>query len=275
MLVGLLVFECCLSVFVILATSMVEHKFKTIEVSLGLYKNKRAYKTQQHIAFIEDILEKYKRCLGTSALEEADLESLIKKRLKEEKIGNFTYPVIRSVATQLRKLMWGVILLEAIIIVVTGQINMLQNIIIIVSSMLLTLCMEFYCVLRALDEKNDALITDIEDYVYNIYPRKVAKLTTGPDLKVISNKVIAFERSKEVAHFEVDKKKGIAQEEQLKVYKMQQEQSMQIVKIKENIEKHIEKKMIDKKDESKQSVNKNTKNKLSAQEIANLIEKFQ
>lgn len=78
MLIALFVFEMIIAGLTILTTHMVQHKLYTIKESLGIYCNKRTYKTKADIDFIESIITSYKK-LVTDTDEEPDLESAIKE----------------------------------------------------------------------------------------------------------------------------------------------------------------------------------------------------
>lgn len=195
MLIVLFVFEILLTCLTIFTTCMVEHKFKYIEESLKMYTNNKAYTTETRIAFIEGIVNRYKECIDDSD-EGPDLDSIVKNHLSKEYIGKFPYVSVKNIATKVKRVMWGVIILEVLIAVVNGNGATLQNIIIASVSTFLTISMEFYTIIRALNERSENLIAEISDYVVNVYPiqKKKAKRKEIKEVKITNNKIITLDR---------------------------------------------------------------------------------
>ena len=173
MLIVLFIFEIIIVGLTIFTTHMVEHKFKEIEMSLAMYCNKRTYKTRANIDFIESIINTYHK-LVLSTDEEPDLESAIKRKLQNEYIGKFPYISVKNMAIKVRHMMWGILALEFIIAWINEEINSGQVIILITLSLLLTIMMAFYGIIRGVDEKSEALIDEVLHYVRNIYPLEQA-----------------------------------------------------------------------------------------------------
>ena len=169
MLIALFVFEIIIVGLTILTTRMIEHKFKMIEMSLAMYCNKRTYKTRANIDFIESILDIYHK-LTLDTDEEPDLESAIKRKLQHEYIGKFSYISVKNVAIKAKHLMWAILSLEFMIAWINQEIYSGQMVILITMSLLLTITMAFYGIIRGIDEKGEALIDEIIHYVRNIYP---------------------------------------------------------------------------------------------------------
>lgn len=173
MLIVLFIFEIIIVGLTIFTTHMVEHKFKEIEMSLAMYCNKRTYKTRANIDFIESIINTYHKLI-LSTDEEPDLESAIKRKLQNEYIGKFPYISVKNMAIKVRHMMWGILALEFIIAWINEEINSGQVIILITLSLLLTIMMAFYGIIRGVDEKSEALIDEVLHYVRNIYPLEQA-----------------------------------------------------------------------------------------------------
>lgn len=169
MLIALFVFEIIIVGLTILTTCMIEHKFKMIEMSLAMYCNKRTYKTRANIDFVESILHIYHK-LTLDTDEEPDLESAIRRKLQHEYIGKFPYISVKNVAIKAKYLMWAVLGLEFMIAWINQEIYSGQMVILITMSLLLTIIMAFYGIIRGIDEKGEALIDEIIHYVRNIYP---------------------------------------------------------------------------------------------------------
>lgn len=169
MLITLFVFEIIIVGLTILTTRMIEHKFKMIEISLAMYCNKRTYKTKANINFIESILNIYDKLI-LDVDEEPDLESAIKRKLQHEYIGKFPYMSVKNVATKAKRLMWAILSLEFIILWVNQEDYTGQMVILISISFLCTIIMEFYGIIKGINEKGEALIDEIIHYVRNIYP---------------------------------------------------------------------------------------------------------
>lgn len=174
MLITLFVFEIILMILTVFTTHMVEHKFEAIHASLGMYCNKRTYKTKADIDFIETIINDYKRlCSDTD--EEPDLPSAISLKLHKEYIGHFAYVSIKNIAIKARHLMWGIVVIE-ILITRINKIDYSGQIIgLIFLSLFLTLMMCFYGIIKGLDEKQEILIDEVTHYIKNVYPLEVKK----------------------------------------------------------------------------------------------------
>lgn len=169
MLIALFIFEIIIVGLTIFTTHMVEHKFKMIEMSLSMYCNKRTYKTKTNIDFIESIVTIYQKLILDSD-EEPDLESAIRRKLQHEYIGKFPYISVKNMAIKVRHLMWAILGLEFMIAWINQEAYSGQVVILITTSLLLTIVMAFYGIIRSLDEKSEALIDEIIHYVRNIYP---------------------------------------------------------------------------------------------------------
>jgi len=179
---------------------MMEHKFKSIRASLTMYCNKRTYKTRTDIDFIESIISDYQRlCIHTD--EEPDLVSAISLKLHKEYIGRFTYIAIKNIALKAKNLMWGIFAAEILIAYIDRMVTQSQTIIIVAVSLLLTIIMYFYSVIKGIEEKQEILIDEVIHYVRNIYPVekiKQRKETECEQRKVdkegASEKVIIYPR---------------------------------------------------------------------------------
>ena len=169
MLIALFIFEIIIVGLTIFTTHMVEHKFQAIGASLSMYCNKRTYKTKANIDFIEAIMNTYQK-LALDTDEEPDLESAIRRKLQHEYIGKFPYISVKNVAIKARHLMWAILGLEFIITWINQEANSGKTVILITASLLLTIIMAFYGIIRGIDEKSEALIDEVIHYVRNIYP---------------------------------------------------------------------------------------------------------
>lgn len=169
MLIVLFIFEIIIMGLTILTTHMIEHKFKMIKISLAVYGNKRTYKTKANVDFIESILTMYRKII-LDTNEEPDLESAIKRKLHQESIGKFGYISVKNIAIKARRLMWGILGLELAIAWMNQEIYSRQAIFLMAGSLLVTIAMAFYGMIKGIDEKSEALIDEIIHYVRNVYP---------------------------------------------------------------------------------------------------------
>lgn len=169
MLIVLFVFEIIIVILTIFTTEMVEHKYKAIQDSLNMYCNKRTYKTKADIDFIESIVKSYS-ILVEETNQEPDLESAIRKRLQNESIGKFSYVSVRNLAMKVRGLMWGILILEILVAWINHVASNVDSVIIITTSLLLTVMMALYGIVKGVDEKGEALIDEVMHYIRNIYP---------------------------------------------------------------------------------------------------------
>lgn len=172
MLITLFVFEIILIILTVFTTHMVEHKFASIQASLGMYCSKRTYKTKADIHFIEMVLADYKRlCSDTD--EEPDLPSAISLKLHKEYIGRFSYVAVMNVANKVRHLMWGIFGAEVLIAGINEVTDDGKILMLIFSSLLMTVIMCFYGIIKGLNEKQETLIDEVTHYIRNVYPVEV------------------------------------------------------------------------------------------------------
>lgn len=195
MLIALFIFEVLLTGLTVFTTCMVEHKFKEIEQSLKMYTNNKAYATETRIAFIEGVVNRYKECMDDSD-EGPDIDSIVKNHLSKEYIGKFPYVSVKNIATKVKRVMWGVIVLEILISIINGDGATLQTVIMASASTFLTISMEFYTIIRGLNEHSENLIAEVSDYVVNVYPlqKKKAKHKDIKEVQITGNKIITLDR---------------------------------------------------------------------------------
>lgn len=174
MLITLFAFEITLIILTVFTTHMVEHKFASIQASLGMYCSKRIYKTKADIHFIESMIESYNNlCSDTD--EEPDLPSAISLKLHKEYIGRFSYVSVMNIANKARHLMWGIFGAEILIAWINQVTQDGKAIIIIFASLLVTVMMCFYGIIKGLNEKQETLIDEVTHYIKNVYPMEVKK----------------------------------------------------------------------------------------------------
>lgn len=195
MLIFLLVFEVVIISITVLCHIMIEKKYKEIERGASIYTDKRAYRTQSSVAFMDYVLKRYQEY----TIEEGgvpDLYSMIKVNLLKEYIGKFTFIGVNNVANKAKYIMWGIIALELVIALFNNIATSLEGIFVIVSSILLTIGIEIYTIVKALEEKKEATIVLVEDYILNTYPlqmnkqiNKQMKLHTSKKEKIVVEKI--------------------------------------------------------------------------------------
>ena len=215
MLIALLMFEIILAALIILTTCMVENKFKYIKESLKMYNDAKAYTTEERVAFIEAIIKRYE-----CGLEETktlpDIDSIVKTHLSNEYIGKFPYVSVKSIATKLKQVMWGIIVIEILVIAINQQGATLDVVIIASLSAILTVGIEFYTVIRGLEEKSEDIITEVSDYVVNTYKEQESKkIKEIKNVKIVKNKIITLDR----AGNQIKARLTSEQEAQLEAYK--------------------------------------------------------
>ena len=153
---------------------MIEHKFKTIQRGLDMYYNKRAYRTKANIEFIESIINEYDRlCHDTD--EEPDLPSAINIKLHKECIGRFSYDSIKNIALNTRHMMWGIAGLQSLITWMNEGFNERYTLGMLFASLLITIVMCLYGIIKGITEKEEMLIDEITHYIKNVYPIEAVK----------------------------------------------------------------------------------------------------
>ena len=214
MLIFLLVFEVIIISITVLCHIMIEKKHKEIERGASIYTDKRAYRTQSSVAFMDHVLKRYQEY----TIEEGDvpdLYSMIKANLLKENIGKFTFIGVNNVANKAKYIMWGIVALELVIALFNNTTTSLEGIFVITSSILLAIGIEIYTIVKALEEKREATIVLVEDYILNTYPlqmNKQMKLHTSNKEKeavekATKEKVFLEKSQKEDSYKEVIKNK--------------------------------------------------------------------
>ncbi len=169
MIIGLFIIQVLLTLLVVLTTKMIDHKFQVIETSIELYNNARVYKTQSHIEFVDRIIKAYYKMEDTLK-DKVDLESFLVTTLQKESIGSFSYMAVKNLATKTAFLMWGVVLLEVLVISV-DKLSFNGSMIILTSiSGLLTIGVEIFKIIMAVNEKQELILTLMTNYLINIFP---------------------------------------------------------------------------------------------------------
>ena len=227
MLLFLLVFELILISVTVLCHIMIEKKYKEIERGASIYTDKRAYRTQSSVAFMDHILKRYQEY----AMEEGevpDLYSMIKANLLKEYIGKFTFIGVNNVANKAKYIMWGIIALELVIALINNITTSLEGIFVIASSILLTLGIEIYTIVKALEEKKEATIVLVEDYILNTYPLQINKQMNKQMKLYTSNK-------EKIVVEKITKEKGYAETTQ------KEDSQKELVKTKKNDKKRKKK----------------------------------
>lgn len=197
MLIALLILQIILLGLTLLTTRMLEHKFEFIHKSLGLYCNKRTYKTITDINFIDTIMNDYK-ALCQETEKEPDLESAIRVKLQQECVGRFKYSSVKNTATQIRYLMLIVCLASMLVAHIDIFLTDTQILIILAVTFLLTVIMYVYGVLHNLEVQQNQLVDSIIDYIKNVYPiEKIREQKKQEILKEEQKQKIEEEKQRE------------------------------------------------------------------------------
>lgn len=197
MIIVLCTTEFVLAILIVFTSYMVSYKFKSIEASLEIYSSPRAYKTQSHIAFIEKVVNRYKDCRDNID-KDVDMESIIKTILYKENIGRFSFAAIKNIATKSSGVMWVIILLEGIAAFITKQVHEVPTILIITTSILISIIVEMFKFIKAVEEQGDILIVLVQDYVLNIYPVEVKKNLTNKEIIKLKTRITELEKGLKV-----------------------------------------------------------------------------
>lgn len=174
MIIILFVFQIIIVGLTVFTTHMIEHKFKTIQIGLEMYYSKRAYRTKANIEFIERIVNEYNR-LRSDTDEEPDLPSAINIKLHKECIGRFSYDDIKNIALKTRHMMWGIVGIQCLIAWINQGFNERYTLGIIFGSVLVTIIMCLYGIVKGVTEKEEMLIDEITHYIKNVYPVEEVK----------------------------------------------------------------------------------------------------
>ena len=193
MLVALFVFELVLGGLIVLTNVMISHKFKGIENSLAVYTSSRAYKTCSSIAFIDKMVKRYQESISNLG-EKMDLDMMIRSQLAKEPIGIFSYISVKNIATKTRLLMWGIIVLEGMIASINQIAFTTPAILMMGSSILLTIAIEIFSLLKGVEEQYELLVITIQDYLLNTYPVQIQNHTIKKKVSHLQDVVIQLEQ---------------------------------------------------------------------------------
>lgn len=86
---------------------------------------------------------------------------------------------VKNIALKVKNLMWGVWAVEVIIAWMNQMTGDGQAVVLITASLLLTIIMTIYVIVRGTEEKSEALIDEVIDYIRNIYPLERIKQQKG------------------------------------------------------------------------------------------------
>ena len=259
MLITLFAFEIILIGLTMFTTRMVEHKFSSIEASLGMYCNKRTYKTKADIRFIEMMIEEYKRlCSDTD--EEPELASAISLKLHKEYIGRFSYMSVMNIANKTKYLMWGIFVAEVLIAWINQEASKGRVLVIIFSSLLLTVMMCFYSIVKGLNEKQETLIDEVIHYIRNVYPMEIRKQKKLEQKNIADN----YKKQNTTSIDELDSVKPMVKE----LHELEQSNPMQGNKVIQIAQKENQRKSTT--DKPRSSISQKSL-ELSAKDIAQLL----
>lgn len=160
----LFIFQIINVILIILTTIMLQNKFTKIQLSLEGYCDKRVYKTEKDTEFIRFIIDRYK-LLYESRDEEPDIERIIVRKLQQDFVGKFKYSSVKNLALRGKNFMWAVLGVQALMIIINHSFENIREIILLNSSILLTLMMTFYVILKDVQDKEKTLIDGIIYYV--------------------------------------------------------------------------------------------------------------
>lgn len=172
-LITLMAFEVVIVLLSILATHMLVHKYEQLYDCLAKYGNKRKYTTKKDLLFVETIMRTYIDLWEQQ--DEPDLEQIIKESLGKEKIGKFSYMGVRHIAIQLKGLMWGVLAVEVAILEINELWADKISMSLVASSLLLTVIMAVYGLIKRLKKKENKLIQEAIYYIEEVYPLQKEK----------------------------------------------------------------------------------------------------
>lgn len=172
-MIVLCILEIMVSILMILATCMVENKFKSIKIGLSIYTSKRSYKTKADIDFIDRIIGECKE-IGIGKVRST--RCIVNKDLQKEYIGKFPYLLIFSLATKLIVLMWLILGVQFLVLLIMGiKTSTYGDFISIGVSFFITVVMFFYQLIKSIQGKKEILVDEITNYIENIYPKEQEK----------------------------------------------------------------------------------------------------
>jgi len=193
MIVGLFAMQFILASLIVFTTYMISNKFKSIEKSLEVYGNSRAYKTQSYVAFIEKVMRRYQDGIKNIG-KDVDIESIIKATLYKEYIGKFPFQSVKNIAIKTTRLMWGIILIEGVVAFIDQSAGAVSTILMITIGILMTIIIEMFRFIKGIEEENDTIIMIVQDYIINIYPVEIRKKVKYKEIISLRTKVSELEK---------------------------------------------------------------------------------
>lgn len=173
----------------LLTISMLNNHFQKIDKWIDRYADKKAYKQQEDMRFVNLVLERYE-VITSNQGKCIDVGILVKKTFYEEKIGKFRYTLIESIALRGKILMWA-ILFGQIGIELIGKVPAYpkRDVIMIIANTLICMIITLVGVIRGLVEERERVLSKIEDYIVNTYPAEIQWEKNREDVKKLYERI--------------------------------------------------------------------------------------
>ncbi len=253
MLIFLLTFQTIVLCICILSHKMIEKRYKDIEESIIILNDSKAYRTEDKVCFIRDIIDRYRSYenIGNDSMQgkNVELKNMIQVDLLNSKIGKFDFIGVYNIATKIKILMRYSVLIEVLILYVNSELQSEKGIIVLIMGIGLAILTEIIVIIKALESRQESLILTIEEYI--LYKYKIE----------LNSKEKVRAKNKNIDSKNIDSK-NIDQDE-IGINKEYSDAKL------DDIEEEIKDNLNDKKFKSK--VNNHTVKKIRDKDIANVI----
>lgn len=203
-----------LALVVAFTTHMLQNHFSKIGKSVDIYLNRKAYKPESEIAFIRDLIEKYKHAYEAGENGHIEVETMIQNAFYKLRIGKFSYITVQNIALKCKFIIWGIFFIQICMEILSNTPGRsISNFILIIASTILCIIIALMSIFRNIIEQREQLFIKIQDFIVNTYPTQMKWKDKQKDVKALLSRIEALEAELEEYHMD---NKDIQQETQIK-----------------------------------------------------------
>ena len=194
-----------LALVIAFTTHMLQNHFNKISKSMDIYLNPKAYKPESEIAFIRDLIEKYKHAYEAEGNGHIEVETMIQNAFYKLRIGKFSYITIQNIALKCKFIMWGIFFIQICMEILSNTPGRsISNFILIISSTILCVIIALMSIFRNIVEQREQLFIKVQDFIVNTYPTEMKWKDRQKDVKALLSRIEALEA--ELEEYHVDSK---------------------------------------------------------------------
>ena len=192
-----------LALVIAFTTRMLQNHFSKLSKSVDIYLNPKAYKPESEIAFIRDLIEKYKYAYEAGENEHIEVETMIQNAFYKLRIGKFSYTTIQNMALKCKFIMWGILFIQVCIEILSNTPGKsISNFIFIIASTVLCIMIALMSILKNVVEQREQFFIKVQDFIVNIYPTQMKWKDKEKDVKALLSRIEALEAELEGYHMD-------------------------------------------------------------------------